>query len=183
MGKEARPDSPPAASAHNPSWCPGGQGSPVAKGSPAAAMATRLGASLVPGGASGWACPIPGLAPPPHQPGKCTAPSALGGKGVPTAHPCQKPSWPPESLGPCQTPRRKQSLQGLPPTWPMRARLTPGTLSLGPDLPGAGGRSLVGSFHTGGPGCVGGSGVLQGRHGRPFIWDITQRREWGRAQD
>lgn len=135
MGKEARPDFPPAASAHNPSWCPGGQGSPVAKGSPAAAMATRLGASLVPGGASGWACPIPGLAPPPHQPGKCTAPSVLGGKGVPTAHPCQKPTRPPESLGPCQTPGRKQSLQGLPPTWSMRARLTPGTLSLGPDLP------------------------------------------------
>lgn len=81
----------PAASAHNTSWCPGGQGSPVAKGSPVAAMATGLGASPVPGGASGWDCPIPGPAPPPHQPGRCMTPSALRGKGVPTAHPRQDP--------------------------------------------------------------------------------------------
>ena len=39
VGKEARPGSPPAASAQSPSWCPGGPGSPVAKGSPVAAMA------------------------------------------------------------------------------------------------------------------------------------------------
>lgn len=69
----------------------------------------------------------------------------------------QKPPWPPEPLGPCQTPGRKQRLQGLPPTSSVRARLTPGTLTLGPNLPGAGGPEP-----GGGPSTLGVLGVWEG---------------------
>lgn len=120
-------------------------------------MATGLGASLVPGGASDWACPFPGPAPPPHQPGREGGPHRSPTPGPPLWSQGQKPPRPPEPLDPCQIPGRKQRLQGLPPTSSVRARLTPDTLTLGPDLPGAGGPEP-----GGGPSTLGVLGVWEG---------------------